>query len=97
MSDGVLVVQFAALQNASGHIQAALSKMQSELSQLESDAAPLVESWQGDAKAAYDARQHAWRTAAQDLANILRDIKAAVDESAADYQSTESRNRALFE
>lgn len=97
MSDGMLVVQFGALQTASGNIQSALSNMQSQLSQLESDAAPLVSTWQGDAKASYEARQRTWRQAAEDLSNILRDIQKAVDESAADYQSTESRNRALFE
>jgi WXG100 family type VII secretion target len=97
MSDGMLVVQFGQLQNASGNIQAALNSMESQLSQLESDAAPLVSTWDGNAKAAYEQRQQTWRTAAQDLSNILRDIKAAVDESAADYLSTENRNRALFE
>lgn len=96
MSD-MLVVQFGALQQASGNIQGALNTMESQLSQLESDAAPLVSTWVGDAQIAYQQRQEKWRTAAQDLSNILRDIKAAVDESAADYLSTEKRNTALFQ
>jgi 6 kDa early secretory antigenic target len=96
MSD-VLRVEFAALQNASGNIQAALNSMNSQLSQLEADAAPLVGTWEGDAKLAYEQRQRTWRTAAQDLAAILQDIQRAVDESAADYMSTEKRNTALFE
>jgi WXG100 family type VII secretion target len=93
----MLVVQFGALQQASGSIQAALNTLESQLSQLESDAAPLVASWQGDAKISFEIRQQKWRTAAQDLSAILREIKGAVDESCASYQSTESRNRALFE
>jgi len=97
MQDGVLVVQFGALQTASGNIQSALNSMQSQLEQLETDAAELVGSWDGDAKAAYEQRQRAWQTAAQDLSTILRDIKGAVDASAADYLNTESRNKALFE
>lgn len=96
MSD-MLVVQFGALQQASGNIQAALNTMQSQLSQLESDAAPLVSTWAGEAQAAYRQRQDKWRTAAQDLAGILRDVKVAVDESAADYLATEKRNTALFQ
>lgn len=96
MSD-MLVVQFGALQQASGNIQSALSTMQSQLAQLESDAAPLVSTWVGDAQIAYQQRQDKWRTAANDLSNILRDIKNAVDDSAADYQSTEKRNQALFQ
>ncbi|HYN96686.1 MAG TPA: WXG100 family type VII secretion target [Pilimelia sp.] len=97
MSDGVLVVQFGALQTAAGNIEAALSKMQNTLSQLESDAAPLVASWGGDAKEAYEIRQAKWRTASQELANILKGIKGAVDESATEYMSTEKKNTALFQ
>jgi WXG100 family type VII secretion target len=97
MNDGVLVVSFPALQQASADIQKALSTLDSQLGQLERDAAPLVSSWDGDAKQAYEQRQSRWRTASQDLQAMLRDIKAAVDESAADYQSTERRNTNLFQ
>ncbi|GAA2510334.1 WXG100 family type VII secretion target [Pilimelia columellifera] len=96
MSD-MLVVQFGALQQASGNIQTALNTMESQLSQLESDAAPLVASWSGEAREAYEERQRRWRAAAADLAAILRDIKMAVDDSSADYLATEQRNRALFD
>ena len=96
MSD-LLRVDFAALQQASGSIQSAISKMESQLSDLEAAARPLVDTWEGDAKASYQIRQDKWRTAATDLGAILRDIKGAVDESCASYQATESRNRALFE
>jgi len=91
-----LVVNFAALQNASGHIEAALTTLHSQLDQLESDAAPLVATWAGEAREAYDVRQARWRRAAADLSTVLRNIKVAVDESAADYQATERRNATLF-
>jgi WXG100 family type VII secretion target len=97
MNDGVLVVNFAALSQASADIQKALGKLESELGQLERDAAPLMSTWEGDAQAAYLARQRNWRAAAQDLSNILRDIKAALDESAGDYMSTEKRATNLFQ
>ena len=97
MNDGVLVVKFPALQQASADIQKALSTLDSQLGQLERDAAPLVSSWDGDAKQAYEQRQARWRSASQDLQAMLRDIKAAVDESAADYQSTERKNTNLFQ
>jgi WXG100 family type VII secretion target len=96
MSD-LLRVDFAALQQSSGSIQAAIGKMESQLSDLEAAARPLVDTWEGAAKASYQIRQDKWRQAANDLGAILRDIKGAVDESCASYQSTESRNRALFE
>jgi len=68
MTDGTLVVDFAALRHASGEIQIALNRLESQLGELERDAAPLVASWEGDAKRAYGDRQTKWRQAAGDLA-----------------------------
>jgi 6 kDa early secretory antigenic target len=95
-SDGTLVVSFAALHKAGDDIQTALNALHSQLDQLERDAAPLVSTWSGEAREAYDSRQAKWRTAAGDLATVLRSIKVAVDRSAADYLSAENANRNLF-
>ena len=97
MNDGVLVVSFPALQQASADIQKALSTLDAQLGQLERDAAPLVATWSGAAREAYEQRQARWRTASQDLQVMLRDIKIAVDESTADYLDTERRNTQLFQ
>lgn len=91
-----LVVNFAAMQQAAGDIQSALNKLNSDLDQLESDAAPLVATWSGPAQAAYYQRQQTWTQAAGDLSQILRAIHRALGESTADYQSTERSNEALF-
>ncbi|HEY3009491.1 MAG TPA: WXG100 family type VII secretion target [Micromonosporaceae bacterium] len=93
----VMYINFPALQKASADIQAALNTMESQLGELERDAAPLVATWDGDAKAAYEQRQARWRSAAADLSAMLRDIKVAVDDSAADYLQTEKKNTQLFE
>ena len=95
MSD-ILRVEFGALQHASDSITTATRALQSQLDQLERDAAPLVSTWQGDAQQAYHQRQTRWREAAEHLSVMLRDIKRALDESAADYVRTESRNTSLF-
>jgi WXG100 family type VII secretion target len=95
-SDGTLVVSFAALHKASEDIQTAINTLHSQLDTLETDAAPLVASWTGDAREAYDARQAKWRAAAGDLAAVLRGIKSAVDQSASDYLAAENANRNLF-
>jgi ESAT-6 family protein len=97
MDNGLLLVNFGALQQASADIQKALNTMQSQLSQLERDAGPLVATWSGAAQAAYAERQRKWTAASEDLANILRNIKVAVDESAADYQDTERKAQQRFE
>jgi WXG100 family type VII secretion target len=92
-----LVVNFAALQKASADIQQALNTLQTQLGQLERDAAPLVASWEGGAREAYDVRQARWRQSASDLSAILRDNNRALDDSAADYLHTEKRNTNLFQ
>ncbi|MBO0871734.1 MAG: WXG100 family type VII secretion target [Micromonosporaceae bacterium] len=98
MSNGdTLLVNFAALHQASTDIQQALGALETQLAQLERDAAPLVATWDGDARQAYDTRQARWRQAAEDLSIILRNIKAAVDDSASDYTATEKRNTGLFQ
>lgn len=95
-NDDTLRVDFAAMQKASGDIQSALNEIDSQLTQLERDAAPLVATWGGDARDAYDTHQRKWRERAGDLSAMLRDIKRALDDSAADYQHTETRNARLF-
>lgn len=97
MDNGVLVVNFGHLQQASMDIQKALNALDSQLDELECDASPLVASWEGAAKEAYAIRQARWRTAANDLRAILRDIKIAVDESACDYMNTEKKATGLFQ
>ncbi|WP_436524643.1 WXG100 family type VII secretion target [Actinoplanes sp. HUAS TT8] len=89
MNDGVLLVNFGALQQAGADIDKALGTLRTQLDQLEKDAAPLVEGWAGEAREAYAQRQAKWRAASADLEGILRQIKLAVDESAADYVATE--------
>jgi ESAT-6 family protein len=95
MSD-ILRVEFGALQHASDSITTALRTLQQQLEQLERDAAPMVSHWEGDAKAAYHERQTRWRESANNLSVMLRDIKRALDESAADYLRTERHNQSLF-
>jgi WXG100 family type VII secretion target len=95
-SSEILVVDFAALAQASTDIQQALIVLQRELAQLEQDAGPLVNTWDGAARAAYDAHQASWRSAAANLTQMLAGIQRAIDESAADYLATERQNVRMF-
>ena len=96
MNDGVLVVQFGALEQASADIGRALSKLQADLAQLEVDAGNLMSTWDGAARAAYEAQQRTWTEAAGRLSEILLDIQRALDRSAADYRDTEKKATNLF-
>lgn len=92
-----LVVDFAAMQQAAADIQSAINKLNGDLDQLESDAKPLVETWSGEAQAAYFQRQTAWTSAANELSQMLRDIQKAMVDSTADYNTTENTNTSLFQ
>lgn len=96
-SDDSLVVNFHALTQASADISSALGKMNGSLETLESDAAKLVATWEGQAQEAYAQRQRQWRAAANDLAQMLTDIRAALDASASHYSSTEKTNVGMFQ
>ncbi|MCM4079362.1 MULTISPECIES: WXG100 family type VII secretion target [Paractinoplanes] len=96
-NDGVLLVNFGALQQAGSDIQKAISTLQSQIDQLERDAAPLVATWDGEAQQAYQQRQATWRAASQDLTSILQNIKGAVAQSVDDYVSTEKQATARFQ
>jgi ESAT-6 family protein len=96
-NDGLLLVNFGSLQQASSDIQKAVSTMQTQLDDLERMAGHLVDTWHGEARQAYDARQAKWRAASQDLTQILQNIKAAVDQSCQDYISTEKQATSRFQ
>ena len=94
-AEGQLLVSVARLRETSGHIQSAVAAMRTQLADLESDAGPLVATWSGAAREAYQERQSIWRQASDDLVSILNQIRVALDESAADYESTEAANANL--
>ena len=96
-NDGMLLVNFGAMQQASADIHKAITTMQSQLDQLESDAKPLIATWNGAAQEAYGQRQHKWRQASADLNHILQNIKRAVDQSTEDYVNTEKAATQRFQ
>jgi early secretory antigenic target protein ESAT-6 len=96
MADEDLSVDFVRMRAASDHIAGAVKELDNQLGQLERDAAPLVATWAGEARQAYEVRQSQWREAAGELKTMLHDIKIALDESAIDFRNTEDRNTRLF-
>jgi WXG100 family type VII secretion target len=91
-----LLVNFGQLQAAVDHIDTAISSLHSSLGDLQNEAKPLTATWSGSAQAAYQQRQQQWTTAAEDITNILLNIKTALQESTTDYIQTERANTNLF-
>jgi len=71
MSD-VLLVDFGALRQASADIGRAVETLRGQLDELEREARPLVATWDGPAREAYERRQAQWRQAAAHLTQIAR-------------------------
>lgn len=97
MADGKLVINFNSLAQAAQDINNAIRTLESQLGDCEQSAQPLLATWTGAAQEAYNIRQARWRQAAGDLTQMLRDIQAAVEDSTANFQHAENRNKALFE
>jgi WXG100 family type VII secretion target len=98
MANGdMLLVNFAALEQAGADINNAINKLTTSLDNLAKDAAPLVSTWDGAAQEAYQARQAKWTAASQDLQHILQNIRAAVDQSREDYVNTEKQATQRFQ
>jgi early secretory antigenic target protein ESAT-6 len=95
--DGMLLVNFGALGQGSADISKAISKMRGSLDECEQAAAPLVHTWVGSAQESYQVRQSQWRKAADDLTQILTNIKSALDQSLEDYTSTEKQAAQRFQ
>lgn len=92
-----IVVNFAALNQAASDINSALTTMRGQLEEADQTAKPLVQSWDGAAREAYEVRQTKWTQAANDIATMLGEIQKAVVDSADEFQNTENRNTQLFQ
>lgn len=97
MDNGLLLVNFGSLQNATTDIQNAVNKLHTQLGELETEGKRLAEGWDGSAKAAYYQRQETWRNAARDLTEILQRIQVAVSDSTNDFQDTERKATNRFQ
>ena len=76
-TDGSIALSFSALQSAESQLSSNLSALRARLDQLTAELQPLVQTWSGDAQAAYLVQKQQWEQAATDLATMLGAIVAA--------------------
>ncbi|MDP9798894.1 WXG100 family type VII secretion target [Catenuloplanes nepalensis] len=91
-----MIVDVVAVRRMGAEITATAVALRSALDDLDERTRLPAEAWGGEARHAFAERRDAWRRAADDLTALLREIGREVDDAAADYLATESRNRALF-
>ncbi len=87
---------FPLLNHAADQCGMGTKNLTGELDDLKRNIQPMLASWDGDAQAAYHARQTEWETAANDLRDLLGKIERALRESAIKMQQREHSNKAKF-
>ena len=88
-ADGTISLSFGALQAAESQLTGNLATLRARLEQLESELAPLMQSWTGDAQAAYLIQKRQWEQAADDLALMLGGIVTGLANTNSDYTSAQ--------
>lgn len=96
MSDGRIQVTFGELENARGSIQTTWANISRELEDLRRFLQPLVETWSGEASAAYQVQQAKWDRSAADLNQVLNQIGVALGTSNENFQAAEHANRSRY-
>jgi WXG100 family type VII secretion target len=89
-------VDFGALGGGAAGIMSTYRALQGSLENLESQLAPMVSSWNGDAREAYFAQKKKWDDASASMALILQQMGQAVDQAHSNYQSAETSNKNLW-
>jgi len=95
-TESSIALSFSALQSAHAQLSANLSALRARLDRLAADLQPLVQSWSGDAQAAYVVQKHQWEQAADDLARMLTAIVTGLANTSADYTDAQRRIVAAF-
>ena len=89
-------VDFGALSGGSAGILSTYRSLQSTLENLESQLAPMVSSWNGDAREAYYQQKRKWDEASAAMATILQQMGQAVDDAHENYTAAENSNKGLW-
>ena len=82
-------VQFESLEAGASGIKQNYAKLQATLEQLNSDLAPMLNSWSGSAQEAYQSCKKQWDDAADALALVLSNIGQAVSQAHENYSGAE--------
>lgn len=96
MSGSEIKVSYSGLATAAADINGSMGRLDTHTGKLESDLAPLVVTWEGEAALMYQETQRQWNTAAAELNEILRQVGAKVAVASESYQQADNRARNNF-
>lgn len=96
MSTDAIVVQHAALDQASEDIALAARTIKARLQRLEGDLAPLSTRWSGQAQRSYQQARGQWDAAINDMVALLEQVSAAVEESNQAFRAADRRGAGRF-
>lgn len=96
MGDGVSAWEEALFDDLIDELKKTASGMTNETENLERQLGPLFETWEGDARAAYQTAKGEWDKAEQELRDIIEQLGQAINDVKEGFISTESSNAQLF-
>jgi early secretory antigenic target protein ESAT-6 len=92
MSDGGILVQFAAIAEASQNVNRTYNNLDQKLNDLRQMLAPITAEWTGKAAENYQEKQRAWDQAQNDLGMVLQSIGKVLEAAHDSYNQTEQAN-----
>lgn len=90
-------ITYGTVTAAAEDIRSAATQLHGELKNLDTRVTNVVNTWDGEAKAAYHAKHSGWSTNLEGLTNTLREIARALDDSTAGYQGTDKKAATQFD
>ena len=97
MSDGGILVQFAAIAEASQNVNRTYNNLDQKLNDLRQMLGPITSEWTGQASENYQEKQRAWDQAQQDLGMVLSQIAKVLEAAHESYTSTEQANASSWQ
>jgi len=83
-----IYVDHGKIETAAANLLAHKSTFDEVLGQLESDLAPMISSWSGEARDLYLQKKAAWDKAARDISDLLGHIAKLTDDAFTTYANT---------
>ena len=94
MSD--ILYNYGQIEQAVADMGAGVSSLNGKLEDMDSQLRQLQDSWDGQAKQAYEVSKAKWTDGMNGIVEILQGVSAAVSEARQAAEATDSRNAASF-